>query len=162
MFDSVITLSLTVAAISAGLMAGVYFAFSAFIMRSFDQLGATRATDAMNAINDVILHSWFMVLFFGSTLLYAMLSANALFDADLTGRWLLFAIGVIYIVGMFACTVMFNVPLNNYLAKASSNDCTTSETWALYFRQWTRWNHLRSVGSLVTFVLSMYYLTNYT
>ena len=51
MLDSMITLSLSVAAIGAGLMAGVYFAFSGFIMRSLDQLGAAPATDAMNAIN---------------------------------------------------------------------------------------------------------------
>jgi uncharacterized membrane protein len=74
MLDSMIALSLTIAAIGAGLMAGVYFAFSGFIMRSLDQLGAVPATDAMNAINEVILRSWFMALFFGSTLLYAVLA----------------------------------------------------------------------------------------
>src|SRR5690606_13121244 len=55
MADSVVALSLAIAAIGAGLMAGVYFAFSGFIMRSLDQLGAAAATDAMNAINEVIL-----------------------------------------------------------------------------------------------------------
>ncbi len=67
MIDSMITVSLTIAAIGAGLMAGVYFAFSGFIMRCLDQLGASQATDAMNAINEVILRSWFMVLFFDSS-----------------------------------------------------------------------------------------------
>ena len=83
MFESMLALSLTVATIGAGLMAGVYFAFSGFIMRSLDQLGASQAADAMNAINEVILRSWFMVLFFGSTLLYAALAGFAMFDADL-------------------------------------------------------------------------------
>jgi uncharacterized membrane protein len=50
MFESMIASSLTIAALGAGLVAGVYFAFSAFIMRSFDLLGPARATDAMNAI----------------------------------------------------------------------------------------------------------------
>jgi len=126
MFDSMIAIFLTIAAIGAGLMAGVYFAFSGFIMRSLDQLGAAQATDAMNAINEVILRSWFMLLFFGSTVLYAVLSAIALFDANLAGRWLLFTAGLIYVFGMFLCTAMFNVPLNNFLAEASDDDSTKS------------------------------------
>ena len=156
-----IALSLTIAAIGAGLMAGVYFAFSGFIMRSLDQLGAVPATDAMNAINEVILRSWFMALFFGSTLLYAVLAAVAVFDTDLAGRWLLFATGLIYVVGMFLCTALFNVPLNNRLANAGNDDNAKAETWTHYFKHWTRWNHLRSVCSLLTMVLSIHYLVSY-
>ena len=59
MDSALMTLLLTIAAIGAGLMAGIYFAFSSFIMRSLDRLGAANAADAMNAINEVILRSWF-------------------------------------------------------------------------------------------------------
>jgi len=162
MLDSMITMSLTIAAIGAGLMAGVYFAFSGFIMRSLDQLGATRATEAMNVINEVIVGSWFMVLFFGSTLLYLVLSVIALLDTDLAGRWLLLTTGLIYVFGMFICTVMFNVPLNNRLAEVSNDDSTKSEAWTHYCKQWTRWNHVRSVCSVAGLALSMHYLKNYT
>ena len=162
MFDSMMTMSLTIAAIGAGLMAGVYFAFSGFIMRAFDQLGTAKATEAMNAINEVILHSWFMILFFGTTPLYAMLSVYAVFDTSLEGRWLLFATGLIYVSGMFLCTVFFNVPLNNRLAESSNDESTKPDIWTLYFKQWTRWNHLRSVCSLLVLALSMHYLVNYT
>lgn len=161
MSETMLTVSLTIAAIGAGLMAGVYFAFSAFIMRSFDQLGATEATAAMNAINEVILRSWFMVLFFGTTSLYAVLSGIALFNAELPGRWLLLINGLVYVVGMFLCTALFNVPLNNRLAAANSVVNTISQTWALYYRQWTRWNHLRGICSLVAVILSVYYLGSY-
>lgn len=162
MFDSMMTIFLTVAAIGAGLMAGVYFAFSGFIMRAFDQLGAAQATVAMNAINEVILRSWFMILFFVTTLLYAMLSVYAVFASSLEARWLLFVTGLIYVFGMFLCTAFFNVPLNNRLADSSDNKGTKPDTWTLYFKQWTRWNHLRSVCSLLVLALSMHYLVNYT
>ncbi|NCF36656.1 MAG: DUF1772 domain-containing protein [Gammaproteobacteria bacterium] len=161
MFESMIASSLTIAALGAGLVAGVYFAFSAFIMRSFDLLGPARATDAMNAINDVILRSWFMVLFFGSTLLYAGLAAVAVFDPDLAGRWLLFTAGLIYVVGMFGCTAVFNVPLNNRLARVGSDESARVATWKHYLVHWTRWNHLRGVCSLATLVMSIHYLANY-
>ena len=162
MYDSMIALSLTIAATGAGLMAGVYFAFSGFIMRSLDQLGAAQAADAMNAINEIILRSWFMALFFGSTLLYAVMAVLAAFDADLVGRWLLLAAALIYVAGMFLITALFNMPLNNRLADAKNDDSAKAGTWPHYFKYWTRWNHLRSVCSLATLVLSIHYLVIYT
>ncbi len=162
MYDSIIALGLTVATICAGLMAGVYFAFSSFIMRSLDQLGATQAVETMNVINKVILRSWFMVPFFGSTLLYLVLAAIAVLDPDLAGRWLLFAAGMIYIAGMFVCTAGFNVPLNKRLAQVNGGNTAKANGWAYYFRRWTRWNHIRSISSLVVLTLSIHYLANHT
>lgn len=158
MLDNLITVSLAVATISAGIMAGVYFAFSAFIMHAFDQLGPVKATDAMNAINDVILRSWFMLLFFGSTLLYFVLIVVAVLSVDMAGRWLLFSAGVIYVFGMFISTAVFNVPLNNRLAKVHGDDAAKPELWSLYYKNWTKWNHLRGICSLIAMMLSMYLL----
>ena len=120
MFESMIASSLTIAALGAGLVAGVYFAFSA-----------------------------------------AGLAAVAVFDPDLAGRWLLFTAGLIYVVGMFGCTAVFNVPLNNRLARVGSDESARVATWKHYLVHWTRWNHLRGVCSLATLVMSIHYLANY-
>ena len=126
MYESMIILSLATAATGAGLMAGVYFAFSCFIVNAFDELGSLRAADAMNSINRVILRSAFMFVFFGSTLLYAILGLVALVDTDFANRGLLMLTSGLYIMGMFLCTVVFNVPLNNQLAGARGEpiDCS--------------------------------------
>ena len=158
MFDPIVVLLLLIATLGAGLMAGVYFAFSAVIMRAFDRLGAVAAADAMNAINEVILRSAFMILFFGSTLLYAGLALLALFGADVAGRGWLAAAGLIYVIGMFACTAAFNVPLNNRLAAAAGDDTDKAATWPLYYRRWTRWNHLRTVCSLAACAIGLAWL----
>ncbi len=153
MLDATLTLLLTIAALGAGLMAGVYFAFSGFIMKSFDRLGAEQATDAMNAINEVILRSWFMPLFFGSTLLFLLLAAVALLDWSRADAPLLLAAGLLYVGGMFLCTAVFNVPLNNRLAAADSASGDRQQLWSHYYRYWTRWNHLRAICSLLACLL---------
>ncbi len=158
MLDSMIALSLYVAAIGAGLMAGVYFAFSGFIMQSFDRLGAVAAADAMNAINDVILRSGFMILFWVSTGLYAALVVIALFDASTPARGWLIAAGLLYVIGMFVCTAAFNVPLNNRLAATADDDAGKLEAWPHYLLHWTRWNHLRAACSLASCALSIGWL----
>ena len=54
-------------ALGCGVMAGVYFAFSTFIMTSLDRLDQTAGIAAMNAINVDIVRSLFMPLFLGTT-----------------------------------------------------------------------------------------------
>lgn len=128
MYAWMIELFLTIAAIGAGLMAGVYFAFSDFIMRSLNRLDAANAVDAMNTINEVILRSWFMPLFFGTSLLYLLLAVLALFDWSDPNTPLLLTADLTYFCGMFLCTVFFNVPLNNRLKRAATINFNSGPT----------------------------------
>lgn len=152
---------LSIAAIGAGLMAGVYFAFSVFIMQSFNRLDPANAVDAMKAINKAILRSWFMPLFFGSTFLYLFLSILAIFNWSDANAPLLLTAGLTYFGGMFLCTVFFNVPLNNQLEKTKKNGIDTTEFWSYYYKYWTRWNHLRAASSLIACALNITLLTTY-
>ena len=160
MLTSSIAIMLGLATLSAALMAGTYFAFSGFIMRSLDELGPVAASDTMNSINRGILKSWFIPLFFGSTLLYVILALLALFNAAVPGRWILFATSAVYIVGMSGCTAALNVPLNNRLAGQTSTT-GKSETWRHYYLVWTRWNTLRTIASAFSAVSGVYYLASH-
>jgi uncharacterized membrane protein len=134
---------LWLAAVGCGLMGGIYFAFSTFIMRAFATLEPAQATAAMNAINVVILRSPFMPLFWLTTIAaLALVLLELPAWQSMTGR-LAIASGVVYLLGMFVCTVVFNVPLNDGLAAASSD----AALWQRYLAEWTRWNHVRTIAS---------------
>ena len=143
-----------IATVGAGLMAGVYFTFSAFIMRSLDTLTNKEAVGAMNAINIVIVKSWFLPLFFATTLLYVFLAVfvAALGSDQQSGS--VFVAAIIYIVGMFLTTLFFNIPLNNELATANSD---FDKRWSQYLTHWLRWNHVRTLSCIVTHVLGLRY-----
>jgi uncharacterized membrane protein len=135
---------LWLAAVGCGLMGGIYFAFSTFIMRAFATLEPAQATAAMNAINVVILRSAFMPLFWLTTIAaLALVLLELPAWQSMTGR-LAIASGVVYLLGMFICTVVFNVPLNDSLAAASD-----AALWQRYLVDWTRWNHVRTIASTV-------------
>jgi uncharacterized membrane protein len=102
-------------AVGCGLLAGVYFAFSAFIMTAFNRIEPAQGRAAMNSINSTILRSWFMPLFFATTLVSCVFVTVALFRNDEPGATAMLAGGLIYIAGMTLCTMVFNVPLNNAL-----------------------------------------------
>jgi hypothetical protein len=93
----------------------------------------------MNAINATILSSLFMPLFFGTTLAAAIAAILALFHLGQPGMTAMLATGLIYVIGMFACTAVFNVPLNNELTRAGADDAI----WARYLNDWTFWNRPR-------------------
>ncbi len=142
-------------ALSGSMMAGVYFAFSAFIMRALDTLGAIHAINAMNAVNRHILRSLFMPLFFGSTLLAALMTAIALAHWGAPGSAQAASAGAIYVLGMFGLTAARNVPLNNSLAQFQGDGAKATNAWCQYVRHWTRWNTLRAFACLASAGLSL-------
>jgi len=137
-------------ALGCGLIAGLYFAFSAFIMRALAGIDRAAGIAAMNAINTAILRSLFMPLFLGTTLASAALVVLGAMQAGTSRCALLIAGGLVYVVGMFVVTMAFNVPLNNALLRGGERDAAT---WQRYLVTWTRWNHVRTVASLAAAAL---------
>ncbi len=103
-------------AIGCGFLAGLYFAFSTFVMTAFARIGQAAGIAAMNSINVEIVRSLFMPLFLGTTLTSTALAVLAFFHWGEPGAMAMLAGGVIYGAGMFIVTMVFNVPLNDALA----------------------------------------------
>ena len=154
---SAATVLLWFAAIGSGLLAGLFYAFSAFIMSALRRAGANVGIDAMNAINDTILRSSFMPLFLGTTLASAALIAIALLQWGGAGTMAMLSGGLLLVLGMFACTMFANVPLNNALKAAGSGEHALP-VWQRFLDQWTRWNHVRTAActlACILFVLAL-------
>ena len=143
-------------AISVGLMAGVYFTFSAFLMRSLDAIDAPAGMIAMQSINRIIVKSSFLPIFFASSAACAGLVALALLDLAAPGATAALAGGATYVVGMFLVTVAGNVPLNNRLEATKADGPEGPDMWALYLKKWTAWNHLRTLACTVSMVLLVF------
>jgi len=156
---TLLTTLLWIAILSSGLMAGVYFAFSGFIMKAFGKIETTQAIAAMNAINETILRSLFMPVFFGSSIISVLFIIVAFSQWSEAGSGLILIAGIVYFVGMFLCTVVFNVPLNNLLAELNKDSANAQKVWSHYLETWTKWNHLRTVSSSLTCILSIWLLS---
>ena len=119
-------------AIGCGLLAGVYFAFSTFIMTALGRIEQVHAVSAMNSINATILGSLFMPFFYGTTLASLILIITALVRRGEPGAMPMLAGGLVYVAGMFLCTIVFNVPLNNALAGVDPASEAAASVWARY------------------------------
>jgi uncharacterized membrane protein len=45
-------------------------------------------------------------------------------------------------------TIVFNVPLNDALAKVNPDSTDGANLWASYLTNWTVWNHIRTAAAL--------------
>ena len=140
-------------AVGCGLLAGVYFAFSAFVMTALGRIDQAAGISAMNAINVDIVRSLFMPAFLGTTLSCAGLVVLGGLRWQEPGALAMICGGGLYVVGMFAVTVVFNVPLNDQLAATDPASTAVAPVWARYLTDWTFWNHVRTVASLAATAL---------
>ncbi|WP_246131798.1 anthrone oxygenase family protein [Pistricoccus aurantiacus] len=63
--------------------------------------------------------------------------------------------GTAYLIGGISITLAFNVPLNDRLAAVDSDSEQGGATWAMYLVKWVRWNHLRSIATLISTLCSI-------
>jgi uncharacterized membrane protein len=144
-------------ALGSGLMAGFFFSFSACVMGALGRIQPTAGIAAMQSINIVVLNPLFLGTFFGTAILSVVLAILALVGWSEPGADYLLAGSLLYFVGTFLVTIMFNVPLNNRLAAVKPDGAEGKAVWTHYLSVWTAWNHVRTVASvaaLMTFILA--------
>ncbi|TWC05554.1 putative membrane protein [Bradyrhizobium macuxiense] len=140
-------------ALGCGLLAGLYFAFSTFVMTALGRIDQAAGISAMNAINTDIVRSLFMPVFLGTTLSCAVLVVLGALRWQEPGAIAMICGGGLYVLGMFVVTAVFNVPLNDQLAAADPASTATAPLWARFLTDWTFWNHVRTVASLAATAL---------
>lgn len=135
-------------ALGCGLVAGAFFAFSAFVMKALARLPAPDGIAAMQSINVTAVTFAFMTALFGTA---AACLALVVWAAISGGGWptaLVIASGALYLVGTVGVTVVFNVPLNDMLANLPPQGAGSAVRWEEYVTKWTAWNHVRTAASL--------------
>jgi uncharacterized membrane protein len=145
--------------IGAGTVGGVFFAFSTFIMRALEGLPATQGIAAMQRINVVVLNPLFLGVFMGTAVLGVVAMVTAFMRWPVPGSPLLAGSGLLYCLGSFAVTMMFNVPRNNRLARLNAESSEGAAYWPSYVREWLLWNHVRTIASVLSAAFGIAALT---
>jgi uncharacterized membrane protein len=149
---------IAVCAVGCGLNAGVFFAFSTFVMQGLARLAPSEGINAMNAINTTAVTPIFMTLLFGTGVLCAVAVIAALWPWNPANSFAVMSGGVIYISGAIITTMIRNVPLNNALASLAPGDPSGASVWTGYVRDWTKWNHARTFNCAAAMMLFVFAL----
>jgi uncharacterized membrane protein len=136
------------AALGCAMMAGVFFAFSAFVMKALARLPAQQGIGAMQAINVAAVTFAFMAALFGTAAACGALAVWALFAWDESFAPYLLVGSALYLIGTILLTIVYHVPRNEALAGVEPHSAEAESHWRRYLSGWTAWNHLRGVTAL--------------
>ena len=142
-----------VTALGCGLVAGVFFAFSTFVMRALARLPAAQGIEAMNSINVTVISPWFMLAFLGTALASVVLVIAAFVEWGDPYAVFLLVGGLLYRVGVILLTGRYHIPRNNALAALDPNDPDAERQWHRYVKTWTAGNHVRTIAPLASAAL---------
>jgi uncharacterized membrane protein len=141
------------AALGCGLMGGLLFAFSNFVMTALSRQPAGSGVRTMQAINIYILNPLFILVFFGTAVVSLVLAVVAIVCISCPGSSLLLAGSALYLIGAVGVTIIFNVPLNNRLSVLNPDTAKAADYWLIYLSEWVRWNHIRTIASVTAAAL---------
>lgn len=142
------------AAVAAGLQAGLYYGFSCGVMPGLARGDDRTFVTAMQQVNAAIVTPWFLVTFLGAPLLAAL---AVVLQLGQRGPALVWAIlGFVLAAATVVITMVVNVPLNDALDAAGASD--PDQARAAFEAVWVRWNTVRaltSTGSLVALLATL-------
>ena len=138
-----------VAAVLAGLFAGLFVTFSYAVMPGLRRTDDPTFAGSMREINVAILNP-FLALVFGGSVLTSIVAAIIGFD-DEAARWWLVA-GAALVLAAGVVTIGINVPMNERLEAGVSAGEPPSSLREAFEAPWVRWNLVRSVLSTAGFV----------
>lgn len=134
--------------LGCGLIAGVFFAFSAFVMNALAQLPPAQGIAAMQSINVAAINPLFMAVLFGTAAICVLTAISSLLTWHEPRAVYLLAGSMLYLVGTILVTITFNVPLNDTLASTNPASADSASQWPGYVTSWTAWNHVRTAAAL--------------
>ncbi len=148
-------LTLTLATLTTGLIAGFFYAYACSVTLGHALLPDGQYIEAMQAINATVRNGVFALSFFGAALsLLLALAAHA--PRPRSRRFLLVALAVVlYIGGGFMVTFLVNVPMNEELARVSVSElgpAALAQIREEYEGPWNFWNGVRTVFSSLAFL----------
>jgi uncharacterized membrane protein len=134
--------------LGCGLIAGVFFAFSTFVMNALAQRPPAEGIAAMQSINITVINPWFMGVFLLTDAACVILAVSSLLRWNQPGSVYLLIGSLLFLIGTFLVTMVCNVPLNDALAIAKPDSTDGATLWARYLSEWTFWNHVRTIAAL--------------
>lgn len=148
--DSIFPYGVVAATAGAGIVTGLLFAFSNFVMRALAELHPEQGMFAMQQINEKIINPLFLMFFLGTPVLCVIIAIFSLLNFNGVSSVLLLVGSISYVIGPFGITLRRNVPLNNKLAELQPAE--GADVWADYQVKWQRWNHIRTYIGLASMI----------
>ncbi len=137
-------------ALWSAVIGGVFSAFSEFIMSGLLRAEPAAGIESMQHINRTVIKTQFVAGILLIAPLSIFLAVHGLNNFDGVARAAALVAPVVYLPTVFLMTIFGNVPMNNKLDRLDHTDPDAESYWREYGQVWTRLNHFRTIGSVLT------------
>lgn len=139
----------------SGLVSGLLYGYTCSVNPGLKALSDIEYIKAMQSINHAIQNPIFFVSFIGLLILFPITGYMLYQQKDYAFNLFLSA-AIVYVVGVFGVTILFNVPLNDQLAKfpiltAAPHDI--SQMRQQFEKPWNTYHFIRTLASVIAFSL---------
>ena len=117
-------------------------------------LRAFQVTDGIIQNNQPL----FMLTWVGSIISVLSVIAISIFSLGLSEAWIIFIVGLIYLLGVQGITISIHLPLNNRIQSIDINNMNNQSLNEERTKFELRWNYFNKIRTLIAFSTSLSFL----
>ena len=144
--------ALIITATTTALIAGLLYAYSCSVNPGLGKLSDQVYIASMHSINREIQNPLFFISFIGTLLLLPITTWLQYKVSMSSAFFLLLIASLLYIAGVFAVTMLGNVPVNEALDKVNLQSASAEELANRRLQFEIRWNRLHTVRTIAAFI----------
>ncbi len=153
-------IALVFAVLTCSLVTGFIFTYAVVVMPGFSKLEDKEFLRAFQVTDGVIQNNQplFMLTWVGSIISVLSVMAISILSLGVSEAWIIFVVGLIYLLGVQGITVSIHLPLNNHIQKIDINDMNNQSLNEERTNFEMRWNYFNKIRTFIAFAASLSFL----
>ena len=152
--------ALVFAALTCSLVTGFIFTYAVVVMPGFSKLDDKEFLRAFQVTDGIIQNNQplFMLTWVGSIISVISVIAISIFSLGLSEAWIIFIVGLIYLLGVQGITISIHLPLNNRIQSIDINNLNNQSLNEERTKFELRWNYFNKIRTFIAFSTSLSFL----
>ena len=152
--------ALVFAAMTCSLVTGFIFTYAVVVMPGFSKLNDKDFLRAFQVTDGIIQNNQplFMLTWVGSIISVLSVIAISIFSLEFSEAWIMFVVGLIYLLGVQGITISIHLPLNNRIQAIDINNVNDQSLNEERTKFETRWNNFNNIRTFIAFSTSLSFL----
>ena len=153
-------IALVFAVLTCSLVTGFIFTYAVVVMPGFSKLEDKEFLRAFQVTDGVIQNNQplFMLTWVGSVISVLSVMAISILSLGVSDAWIIFVVGLIYLLGVQGITISIHLPLNNHIQKIDINDMNNQSLNEERTNFEMRWNYFNKIRTFIAFAASLSFL----
>jgi len=153
-------ISLVFAVLTCSLVTGFIFTYAVVVMPGFSKLEDKEFLRAFQVTDGVIQNNQplFMLTWVGSIISVLSVMVISILSLGVSEAWIIFVVGLIYLLGVQGITLSIHLPLNNHIQKIDTNNMNNQSLNEERTNFEMRWNYFNNIRTFIAFSASLSFL----